>query len=117
MAWRVITRYDPNKSGIQRIAVGLELRAAVTSIAEQAKGFAELTSPSGFEGYEYQFEVDVDVIPDIPNRRQGEPMARVAAAVVNQSRLATLVEVGGKNSEEYRVLTRTLKWIDSQAGI
>lgn len=120
MTWRTIVRYDPNKSGIQEIATGLALRSAVTSIARRAKVFAELISPDapGFEGYLLQFDVDVDVIPDIPRRKRGVPMERVAATLVNQSRLAVLVEVGsqGRNVEEYRVLTRTLRWIDSQAG-
>lgn len=114
MGWRTIVRYDPDKEGMTRIACGLELRAAVTSIATQAKGYAELVSPEGFEGYEFQFEVDVEVVPDIPRRKQGEPMERVAAFLVNQSRLAVLVEVGSKNSEEYRILTNTIKYIDSQ---
>ncbi len=118
MGWAVrVHRYDPNKSEIQRCASGIELRKAVTEIAGRAKAFAEATSPEGFEGYEFQFEIDVEVVPDIPYRRQGEPMERVSAFVVNQSRLATLVEVGGKFSEPYRILGRTLKWIDMQAKV
>lgn len=118
MAWTVrVRRYDPNQSEIERCASGPQLRAAVTEIAHKAKQVAEMTSPDGFEGYEYQFEVDVEVVPDIPFRRQGEPMERVSAFLVNQSRLAVLVEVGGKFSEPYRILGRTLKWIDMQAKV
>jgi hypothetical protein len=118
VSWKVrVRRYDPNKSEIQRCASGFELRAAVTTIAEQAKAFAISTSPSGFEGYEQQFDVDVEVVPDIPHRQRGEPMERVSAFLVNQSRLAVLVEVGGKFSEQYRILGRTLKWIDMQSKV
>ncbi len=118
MSWKtVVRRYDPNRSELERCASGPELRRAVTTIATQAKVFAESTSPEGFEGYEYQFEVDVEVVPDIPFRREGLPMERVSAFLVNQSRLAVLVEVGGKNSESYRILTRTLKWLDMQAKV
>ncbi len=118
MSWTVrVRRYDPNKSEIQRCASGLELRAAVTEIATKAKQIAEMTSPDGFEGYEHQFEIDVEVVPDIPYRRSGEPMERVSAFLVNQSRLAVLVEVGGKYSESYRILGRTLKWIDMQSKV
>lgn len=118
MSWKVIVRrYDPNRSELERCASGPALRSAVTAIAGQAKAFAESTSPDGFEGYQYQFEVDVEVVPDIPYRREGEPMERVSAFLVNQSRLATLVEVGGKYSANYRILTRTLKWIEMQAKV
>jgi hypothetical protein len=118
MSWKVrVRRFDLDRSEIQRCASGFELRAAVTSIALGAQAFAESTSPDGFEGYEHQFEVDVEVVPDIPYRRRGEPMERVSAFLVNQSRLAVLVEVGGKFSEPYRILTRTLKWIDMQAKV
>lgn len=118
MSWRVrVRRFDMNRSEMERCASGVELRKEVTKIAQSAKTFAESTSPEGFEGYEFQFEVDVEVVPDIPFRRQGEPMERVSAFLVNQSRLATLVEVGGKYSEDYRILRRTLKWIDMQAKV
>lgn len=118
MGWQTrVRRYDPNKSEIQRCASGFELRAAVTEIATKAKLVAEMTSPDGFEGYENQFEIDVEVVPDIPYRREGEPMERVSAFLVNQSRLAVLVEVGGKYSEPYRILNRTLRWIDMQAKV
>lgn len=116
MTWRArLVRFDLNRSEIQRCASGPELRAAVTTIASQAKPYAEATSPEGFEGYEYQFEVDVEVVPDIPFRKRGEPMERVSAFLVNQSRLAVLVEVGSKSSEPYRILTRTLKLIELQS--
>ena len=118
MSWRVIVRrFDPNRSELERCASGFELRRAVTTIAEEAKVFAQMTSPDGFEGYEHQFEVDVEVVPDIPHRKRGEPMERVSAFLVNQSRLAVLVEVGGKFSDDYRILTRTLKWIEMQAKV
>lgn len=117
MTWRVIVRYDPDKQGMTEIATGFHLRQAVTDIATKAKQIAQLTAPDGFEGYEYQFEVDVDVIPDIPRRRRGVPMERVAATLVNQSRLAVLVEVGGRNSEDYRILTRTLRWIEQNGKL
>ena len=118
MSWKTrVVRFDMNRSEIQRCASGFELRKAVTQIGNEAKAFAKSTSPDGFEGYEHQFEVDVEVVPDIPFRREGVPMERVAAFVVNHSRLATLVEVGGQYSENYRILTRTLKWIEMQAKV
>jgi hypothetical protein len=118
VSWKVfVRRFDMDKSEIQRCASGFELRREVTKIATAAKGFARSTSPDGFEGYQYQFEVDVEVVPDIPYRERGEPMERVSAFLVNQSRLAVLVEVGGKNSENFRILTRTLKWIEMQAKV
>jgi len=115
--WVVNVRYDPDKDGMREVATGFHLRRAVTQIANSAKAFAESTSPSGFEGYELQFEGDVECIPDIPRRRRGEPMERVAAALINQSRLAVLVEVGSSNSEEYRILTRTLRNIELQGKL
>lgn len=114
MSWRVIMRYNPDKSGMAEVATGRELRIACVDIATKAKGYAELVSPEGFENYALQWDVEDDIIPDIPFRRKGEPMERVAAILVNQSPLAVLVEVGSQNSEEYRVLRNTLRWIDSQ---
>lgn len=116
MTWRVITRYNPNRSGMEEIATGFHLRSAVAEIANKAKAYAEIVSPDGFEGYEFQFEVSTDVVPDIPFRVRGRPMSRVSAFLTNQSRLAILVEVGSQRSEEYRILTSTLKWIEGQAG-
>lgn len=117
-SWKVrLRRLDVNRSELQRCASGFELRAAVTKIANEAKAFAESISPEGFEGYEHQFEVDVEVVPDIPYRREGEPMERVSAFLVNQARTAVLVEVGSKFSDEYRIMRTTLKWIELQAKV
>lgn len=117
MAWRVITRYNPNRSGMASIAKGRHLKAACHDVASKAEQFALLISPSGFNGYAEKFEIIDEIVADIPARQRGEPMERVASTLINQSDLAVLVEVGSQRSEEYRVLTTTLKWIDSQAKV
>lgn len=114
MAWRVITRYRPDRGGMAEIATGRELRIACVAIATKAKAYAQVIAPDGFQNYELQFDVEDDVIPDIPFRKRGEPMERVAAILINQSPLAVLVEVGSAKSEEYRIMRSTLRWIETQ---
>lgn len=124
----VTFRYEPSKEGIARCAVGPELKHAVTSIARQALDYAELISPDGFEtsgkvevgsggrmrdvaggSYAGQFEVINEIMVGYPERW---PMNRHAAILVNNSPLAVLVEVGGAHSKDYRIMARTLDWIE-----
>jgi hypothetical protein len=83
--------YEPDKLSIARCAVGPELHHAVSSIVREAIGYAELI--------------------------HGEPMARWSGRVLNRSRHAILVEVGGGNGNrftaDHRVMRRTLDWIES----
>lgn len=118
MSWRVITRYNPNRSGMAEIAKGKPLAHAVHKIAASALPIAEHLAPDGFGGYAGKFEIIDEIIEDIPNRVGSDPpMARVCATLINQGELAILVEVGSSRSREYRVLGTTLRWIDAQAHL
>lgn len=113
MTWSVHGRFEPNKPGIARVAVGSALKRAVRDVAELAKLYAVSNSPDGFGGYVGKFKVEQHIIPDWPGpRKEGEPMERVCATVINQSELAVLVEVGSDIVEEYGPLTRTLYWLE-----
>lgn len=109
--------FEPDKLGIARCAVGPELRHAVSSIVHEAILYAELIAPNDEGEYQASFRTDVIVVPDIPYRVQGEPMARWSGRVVNDSRHAILVEAGGGNgprfTADHRVLRRTLQWIET----
>lgn len=109
---RVITRYAPAKVGFAACAVGPELRAAVSYLAGQAMAYAIGISPQHPSSYLKGFEVNVEVVPDIPFRKRGLPMARVAGAVVNKADSAIIVEVGGADIPSHRVLTNTLSWLE-----
>ncbi len=111
--------FEPDKEGIARCAVGPELRAAVSEIVHEAIIFSELIAPDDEGEYQASFFTDVLVVPDIPYRVIGEPMARWSGRVGNSSRHAILVEVGGGNGErftnDHRVMRKTLEWIESTA--
>lgn len=110
------TGFDFDRDGIARCAVGPELRDAVSSIAREAMGYAQLIAPPDSRRYLAGFSTDVEIVPDIPFRVRGEPMARWAGRVVNDSSSAILVEVGDNQSGDGRVLRRTLEWIELVAG-
>jgi hypothetical protein len=109
--------YEPDKLSIARCAVGPELHHAVSSIVREAIGYAELIAPNDEGEYQASFDTEVIVVPDIPYRVHGEPMARWSGRVLNRSRHAILVEVGGGNGNrftaDHRVMRRTLDWIES----
>lgn len=111
--------YEPNRSSIAALAVSPHLQSICHQIGEKAMGYAVATSPSGFGGYAGQFELEDEIIPDIPFRKKGEPMARVSTNLVNKSELAVLVEVGrgDPRQQEYRVLTNTLHWLTAEAAV
>jgi len=108
--------YEPDKPSIARCAVGPELHHAISTITDEAIGYAELIAPNDEGEYQASFRTDVLVAPDIPYRVIGVPMARWSGRVVNDSRHAILVEVGGGNGErfsaDHRVMRRTLEWIE-----
>lgn len=108
--------YQPDKPSIAKCAVGPELHHAVSSIVHAAIGYAELIAPNDEGEYQASFFVDVQVVPDIPFRVRGTPMARWSGRVGNDSRHAILVEVGGGNGDrftaDHRVMRRTLDWIE-----
>lgn len=106
------TGYEPNRASIARCAVGPELHHAISAITEHARVFAELISPNDSSEYQASFTTEVHVVPDIPFRQRGEPMARWAGEVANISDHAILVEVGGQHTPDYRVMRRTLEWIE-----
>lgn len=106
------TGYDHSKSGTAACAVGPEIRHAVSDVVERAIGYAQLIAPNDSTEYQRSFDTDVVIVPDISFRVRGEPMARWSGRVVNHSEHAILVEVGGKATPDYRVMRRTLEWIE-----
>lgn len=110
------TGYQPDKASIARLAVGPEMREAVADIVGEAVFYAQLIAPSDTRAYQSSFFTDVEIAPDIPYRVLGEPMARWCGRVVNDDRSAIYVEVGSRDEEGYRVMRRTLEWIESVFG-
>jgi hypothetical protein len=105
--------FDFNHAGIARCAVGPELHHAVSTVTRHALDFAELIAPSDSQEYQAGFRSGVHVIPDFPNRQlPNPPMARWGGYVQNVARDAIIVEVGAKATRRYRVLTRTLEWLE-----
>jgi hypothetical protein len=109
-----------SKVAITRIALGPELHHAIADIVREAIGYAELIAPNDEGEYQASFRTDVIEVPDIPYRVRGEPFARWSGRVVNDSRHAILVEVGGGNGNrftaDHRVMRRTLEWIEAVNG-
>lgn len=108
--------FDYNAAGMARCAVGQELRHAVDTVTGHALEFAQLIAPSDRREYQSGFRSGVRVIPDFPNRQGGDPpMARWGGYVQNVADTAILVEVGAKATRPYRVLGRTLDWLEMVA--
>lgn len=108
--------FDYNFAGMARCAVGPELRKAVTEVTGYALDFAQLIAPSDSSEYQRGFRSGVRVIPDFPDRLGGDPpMARWGGFVQNVADDAVIVEVGAKATRSYRVLGRTLQWLESIA--
>lgn len=110
-----LKRFKLNKKGIAACAVGDELADAVSDIAHKAIGYAQLISPDDSTEYQRSFRVHVHIVPDITYRVRGEPMARWSAEIANNAHSAIIVEVGAQNTPDYRVLGRTLEWIELTA--
>jgi hypothetical protein len=110
----------PNLAQITRIALGPELHHAVGDIVRDAIVYAELIAPNDEGEYQASFRTEVIEVPDIPYRVRGKPFARWSGRVINDSRHAILVEVGGGNgprfTADHRVLRRTLEWIEAVTG-
>lgn len=104
--------YEPSKTGIAKIAVGPEMKHAVGDLAGHALIFAELIAPNDSNEYQAAFSTDVLVVPDIPYRVRGVPMARWAGRVINSSPHAIFVEIGGASTRDHRVMRRTLDWLE-----
>lgn len=108
--------FDFNEAGMARCAVGPELRVAVAEVTAYALEYAQLIAPSDSREYQRSFRSDVQIIPDFPNRQRGDPpMARWGGHVQNVAESAIIVEVGAKATRPYRVLTRTLEWLETVA--
>jgi hypothetical protein len=109
--------YEPDREGLAQCAVGREIKRAVTTIVKEAIEYAQLIAPNDDGDYQRGFSTDVQIVPDIPYRVRGEPMARWSGRVVNSVPHAILVEVGsGRNGQfEHRVMRRTLEWIEMVA--
>jgi hypothetical protein len=109
--------YKPDRLSIARCAVGPEIHHAIASIVREAIVYAELIAPNDEGEYQASFDTDVIVVPDIPYRVHGDPMPRWSGRVLNHSRHAILVEVGGGNGDrftaDHRVMRRTLEWIET----
>lgn len=110
----------PNLAQITKIALGPELHHAISSIVRDAVIYAELIAPNDEGEYQASFDTDVIEVEDIPYRVRGTPFPRWSGRVVNHSRHAILVEVGGGNGNrftaDHRVMRRTLQWIELVAN-
>lgn len=107
--------YEFSRSGIAKVAVGPEMRHAMSDIVGEAIMYAQLIAPSDTHGYQSSFSTDVVIAPDIPFRVRGDEMARWSGRVVNDDRSAIYVEVGGGNAPDRRIMRRTLEWIEAVA--
>lgn len=107
----------PSIEQITRIALGPELHHAIGDIVREAVGYAELIAPNDEGEYQASFDTEVIEVPDIPFRVRGVPFARWSGRVLNHSRHAILVEVGGGNgtrfTADHHVMRRTLEWIEA----
>lgn len=110
------TGYQPDRASIARLAVGPEMREAVADIVGEAIFYAQLIAPNDTSDYQSSFFTDVEIAPDRPGRVRDEPMARWCGRVVNNDRSAIYIEVGAKDAEGYRVMRKTLEWIESVYG-
>lgn len=107
------TGFDYNFAGMARCAVGPELRGAVADVTGNALEYAQLISPADSHEYQAGFRHGVRVIPDFPDRSGADPpMPRWGGYVQNVARDAIAVEVGAKATRRYKVLTKTLEWLE-----
>jgi hypothetical protein len=105
--------FDYNFAGMARCAVGPELRHAVDDVTRNALEFAQLIAPADSREYGAGFRSGVRVIPDFPDRSGNDPpMARWGGYVQNVASDAIAVEIGAKNTRRYKVLTKTLEWLE-----
>ncbi len=108
--------FDYNFAGMARCAVGPELHRAVSEVTANALTFAELIAPNDSHEYQAGFRSGVRIIPDFPDRFGADPpMARWGGHVSNVARNAVIVEVGAKATRPYRILGRTLDWLETVA--
>lgn len=119
---------DLNKTSMHELVLGPELTKACTEIAQGAMDVmkAKALGQMGLDDYDYyvtRFRLRVVVIPDIPDRKTGEPMSRTAAQVWNDSPAAKFAEVGnsktntnGQNHQGHRIFATGLTWIEATHG-
>lgn len=114
------TGYQPDRVSIARCAVGPEIHHALSRIVGGAIDYAQLIAPNDSGQYQSSFGTEVVLVPDIPYRVHGEPMARWSGRVVNTDPDAIYVEVGSAGAAVQhsgaRVMRRTLEWIESVSG-
>lgn len=99
--------FKPNNAGFRAMAVGPEIRRALSEVAEKAKGIAEgLAEPFRDTGeYVDSFEVSEETI-QWQGRFSGP---RAASRLTNTSGHAAAVEWGNEHAHRnHRVLGRTL---------
>lgn len=105
--------FELNHAGMARCAVGPELYRAVHDVTSNALDFAQLIAPDDSREYQAGFRSGVRVIPDFPNRQGADPpMARWGGYVQNVASDSIIVEVGAKATRRYRILGRTLEWLE-----
>ncbi len=120
----VKTEYKRNRPGIAMVAMGDEIKAATKFIAYQAMAHAVSISPrsrrlgyyrhSEREHPHYQDSFQVDQYVE-EEHGYPHPWPRWAARVANVSVQAIVVEIGSSRNPAYRVLRKTLEFLDSTA--
>lgn len=108
----VRVEFLPDRRSIARCAVGPEVRAAVRDLAaNKAKPYAVSISPRSSRHHRHYadgFRVEMGHVTLPPEW----PMRRVAAILVNTVEHAVIVELGANRTPAYRVLARTLAYLN-----
>lgn len=109
---QVVARFELNRAGIRKIAMGETLRDTVMDFAEnRAKPYAVAISPVDSGDYVSSFEVQ-------PATTVIAGLRRVVARLVNQSGHAAAVEYGNRhNPNGHAVLGRTIDFLHGVAVI
>lgn len=107
--------YLPSKKGIAQVAVSVPVAAACRLLAStEALPYAVRISPRsnriepGHVHYQDSFTIDQVRVRGIGH----PPMTRVGIRLANTSPQATIVEVGTERSPRYRVLGKTLDYLN-----
>lgn len=116
----VIASYRPNRPGIVGVALGDELKSATKFLAYKAKKHAESISPydqrrfytrqSMGRHYRGAFEVQEYIEEEVG---APYPWPRIGHRLANVSRQAIIVEVGALKTPAYRVMRRTLEFLEN----
>lgn len=106
----VEVRFDMDRAGMAKCAMGPELASAVMTLAEtEAKPYAIAISPrSNRQKLHYQ-----DSFVVVPGTAWIAAMKRVAARLYNLAPHATVVEVGTDRTPAHKVLGNTLNHLNT----